>query len=91
MAGIFETFVRGWRLGFNGPQFRAFMGGLAAVMDKADVLARQATREGYGGLAEDDKSLGLIGADYGIPRAPSAPRAYRMPSSCDPSRPARPS
>ena len=71
MAGIFETFVRGWRLGFNGPQFRAFMGGLAAVMDKADVLARQATREGYGGLAEDDKSLGLIGADYGIPSAPS--------------------
>lgn len=71
MAGIFEEWVRGWRLGFNGPNFRAFMGGLAAVMDRADTIAKQATREGYAALAEDAASLGMIGADYGIERGPT--------------------
>jgi len=72
MAGRFEEWISGWRLGINGPNFRALMGGFAAVLgDRMEELARQAVRESLPSLAADDASLGLIGNDLGLPRAPS--------------------
>ena len=71
MPGRFERWVGGWRLAFNGPNFRAFFGGLAAVVDRLAGEALQAAREATPSLAEDEASFGLFGRDVGIERGPT--------------------
>lgn len=71
-AGRFERWVRGWRLAFNGPNFRAYMGGLAAIIgDRVEAFARQAVLESLPSQAQSSRSLGLIGSDLGIERGPT--------------------
>ena len=79
MAGRFEEWIRGWRLGFNGPNFRAFAGALAATVgDRVEAEARQAAREALPSLASDEGSLALFGADVSIDRGPTETAAsYR--------------
>lgn len=70
--GRFERWVRGFRLAFNGPNFRAFAGAIAAAVgDRGLAELRQAVRESYPSLANSERSLGLFGSFHGIDRGPA--------------------